>query len=133
MTLRLRLRHKVIYDGCRPDLGPMLVRYFLLRTRWFSLYLHHFVRSDNDRHFHDHPWGFCTFLLTGGYWENTPGGRFWRRRFSVLCRPAEWQHWVEIKRPVWTLILVTRKSREWGFITERGWVDWQSYERSGCA
>lgn len=132
MTLRLRLPYKVIADACDPQLGPLLIRYELLRTRWGNLYLHHFLRSDNDRHFHDHPWSFITLLLSSGYWEHTPRGTFWRRRFSLLFRPAEWQHWVEILRPVWTLILVRPKRREWGFITERGWVQWRRYERGGC-
>lgn len=129
----MRLRRKVISDACAPELGPLMIRYFLLRTRWFSVYLHHFLRSDYDRCFHDHPWSFVTVLLSGGYYEHTPAGTFWRRRFSILRRPAVWQHWVEICRPVWTLIIVSRKCREWGFITERGWVDWQTFEREGCA
>jgi hypothetical protein len=125
-------RAKVIADACAPELGPLMVRYFLIRTPWFNLYLHRFLRSDNDRHFHDHPWDFVTVLLSGGYWENTPGGRFWRRRFSILRRPAEWQHWVEIVEPVWTLIAVSRKRREWGFHTERGWLDWKTYGSEMC-
>jgi hypothetical protein len=131
VKIRIQLPHKVIADPCNPDRGPMLIRYFLVRTRWGNLYLHHFLRSDSDRHFHDHPWTFVTFLL-GGYREHTPAGVFWRRRFSLLYRPAEWKHWVEIVKPVWTLILVRPKRREWGFWTERGWVQWQAYEEAGC-
>ena len=128
----MRIWRKEIGDPCSPDRGPLMIRYRVLQTRWFNVYLHHFLRSDYDRCFHDHPWAFVTVLLSGGYWENTPAGRFWRRRFSILRRPAEWQHWVEIVRPVWTLILVSRKCREWGFITDRGWVQWRQFEREGC-
>jgi len=126
------LRFKVIADPCKPELGPLMIRYMLIRTPWFSLYLHRFLRSDNDRHFHDHPWNFWTLLLSGGYREHTPDGTFWRRRLSLLYRPAEWQHWVEIVKPVWTLVMVTPKRREWGFVTERGWVNWRTYDREGC-
>lgn len=127
------LPRKVITDPCAaPEVGPLMVRYRLLRTPWFNVYLHHFLRSDFDRACHDHPWDFTTFLIGGGYWENTPMGRFWRRQFSVLHRCAEWQHWVEVVKPVWTLILVRPKRREWGFITPRGWVQWRDFERSGC-
>lgn len=125
---------KSIEDACEPESGPLMIRYMLLRTPWFSLYLHHFLRSDHDRHFHDHPWNFLTFILSRGYWENVPAGRFWRRRFSLLWRPATWQHWVEVEpgRTVWTLFFCTAKSREWGFITEKGWIDWVTYGREWC-
>ncbi len=110
----------------------MMIRYRLLHTRWFGLYLHHFLRSDNDKHVHDHPWAFATFLLSGGYREHTPSGIFWRRRFSVLFRPAEWKHWIEVQQPVWTIVLRLRRVREWGFWTERGWIDWQTYGKEWC-
>jgi hypothetical protein len=51
---------------------------------------------------------------------------------SVLYRPAEWQHWVEIIDPVWTLVFRFRRRREWGFVTERGWVDWMTYGKELC-
>jgi hypothetical protein len=126
-----RLPYKTIGGECFKERGPLMIRYFLLRTRWFSIYLHKFLRSDADRHMHDHPWPFVTFLLSGGYWEHTPQGRFWRHRFSILRRPAKWQHWVEVPtvEPLWTLIVVGRKTREWGFSTERGWIQWTRYER----
>lgn len=124
--------HLVIEDKCHPEIGPLMIRYYLLRTRWVGVFLHHFLRSDRDRHCHDHPWAFITLLLSGGYFEHTPAGTFWRRRFSVLFRPAVWQHWVEVRRPVWTLVVRFRRVRMWGFWTEEGFVDWQTYDREWC-
>jgi hypothetical protein len=126
------LPQREIIDACNPSIGPLMVRYFLLRSRWLGLYIHHFRRSDNDRHFHDHPWGFLTFLLSSGYFEHTPAGVFWRRRFSVLYRPAEWLHWVEVPRPVWTLVVRLPRRRVWGFITPAGWVDHKTYGSEWC-
>lgn len=126
------MRVQVITDACAPQLGPMLKRYFLIGTPWFGLYLHHFIRSDNDRHFHDHPWSFLTFLIGGGYIEHTPAGTFRRRRFSLLWRPAEWRHWVEVPTPVWTLVVRFRKRRAWGFITPKGWIHFKEYGREWC-
>ena len=129
---------RVITEPCYPEGGPLFTRFYLFQCPFFALYVHHFHRSDNDRHVHDHPWSFVTWLLSSGYWEHVPelpmfpAGtqvRFWRRRFSVLWRPAEWQHWVEIERPVWTLVLRLRKRREWGFWTHLGWIDWKTYGR----
>src|SRR5271157_1654536 len=44
-------------------------RYRLLSTPWFNVYLHQILKSDEDRHFHDHPWSFFSFLLKGSYRE----------------------------------------------------------------
>ena len=135
------VRRRVIADPCYPEGGPLFTRYYLFDCPFFALYVHHFHRSDHDRHVHDHPWSFVTLLLSAGYWEHLPKFaelpdgeqvRAWRRRFSVLWRPAEWRHWVEIERPVWTLVLRLRRRRAWGFWTERGWVDWQTYGKEWC-
>lgn len=88
-----------------------------------NLYLHRFTRSDSDT-YHDHPWPFTSIILAGGYWEHTPtgpGGLTDRKRWygpgRILRRPAQWKHWVEVPagREVWTLLLVGRKVRSWGF------------------
>ncbi len=131
-SLIWKLPHKVIGGDCYLSKGPLMTRFALFRSRWFNLYLHCFHRSDMDRYCHDHPWDFVTFLLSGGYWEHTPEGRFWRRRFSILFRRAEWKHWVEVPKPnIWTLVIRRAARREWGFWTEKGWQRWDvvNYEK----
>jgi hypothetical protein len=124
---------RAITDPCRPDAGPLMLRYFLIRSPWFAVYLHRFLRSDNDRHVHDHPWSFWTLILTRGYFEHLPDrSRHWRPPGSILFRPAEWQHWVEVPRPCWTFVVRFRKRRDWGFITSAGWVDHETYDREWC-
>ena len=103
-------------------------RYLVLRCRWFNVYLHRFLRSDMDRHCHDHPWSFVSFILTQGYIEHTMSEVKRQRPGSILLRPAEWLHWVELERPAWTCVVVFPKRREWGFATEKGWTRWQDYE-----
>lgn len=112
---------------------PLLVRYFLLHTKPISVFLHHLMQSDEDRALHDHPWSFITILLSGGYWEHTQTERLWRRRFSILYRPAEWQHRLELPKPVWTLVIKFRSRREWGFIMpQTGWQKWNEYLTAWC-
>ena len=31
--------------------------------------IHEILRSDSDRHCHDHPWPYVSIILRGGYWE----------------------------------------------------------------
>ena len=60
---------------------PYLLRWFLIpRNPVFNVYVHLFLRSDEDRALHDHPWAAnCSILLEGQYLEHTPAGEFVRR------------------------------------------------------
>src|ERR1700756_4330698 len=73
------------------------------RNRWFNIYLHHFLRSDDDRALHDHPWWNCSILLRGRYVEVTSSGTHLRCPFRPVWRRAEAAHRVELiaGRPVW--------------------------------
>src|SRR4051794_40321026 len=70
----------------RADERPYLVRLIVFRCPWFACYLHWFHGND-DACLHDHPWGFISFILAGGYWETTPRGRRWYGPGSLLVRP----------------------------------------------
>ena len=46
-----------------------LVRLRILETPWLACYLHSIRRPDSTRALHNHPWGFVSVLLRGGYTE----------------------------------------------------------------
>lgn len=103
-------------------------RHTVLKTPWFAVYLHRFERSDADRCLHDHPWPFISLILRGGYFEDMVDGRHWRRPGTVLVRRAEAAHRIELDpgRPKpWSLVVVGRKARAWGFYTLHGWQSWR--------
>jgi hypothetical protein len=55
--------------------------------RWLGGRVHQILRSDSDRHAHDHPWPYLTIILRGGYWEEREfpsGAEGWR----AACRAA---------------------------------------------
>lgn len=126
-----RLAYRVI--SADHALGPLLIRYFLIRTKYIGVYLHRLCRSDEDRALHDHPWTFISLLLTEGYQEHTPSGIVYKRPGSLLYRPAKWRHRLELTKPVWTLVIRFRRCREWGFHCPQGFVHWQQFDkRGGC-
>lgn len=45
-----------------------LIRYYVVRSKYFNFFIHQFLRSDRDD-LHDHPWNFCTYLVRGAYTE----------------------------------------------------------------
>lgn len=121
---------------------PYLWRLIVFRCRFFGVYLHHFLASD-DECFHSHPWLFCSLILRGGYWETIgehwtetlDGPRFvhtpkrWHRAGSILFRPAETAHRIEVPPGgrTWSIVLTGRRVRPWGFFTKFGWIPWQKY------
>lgn len=53
-----------------------------------SVRIHHFYRSDDARHFHDHPWWFVTLVVRGGYTDVSEMGEDKLRPGSVRYRSA---------------------------------------------
>ena len=96
-------------------------RYKLLKTPLFNVYLHEFIRGDVDDCLHDHPWRFVTLVLAGGYTEHLWGGHTrWRPPGTFLYRPPKFRHRITTDG-AWSLVVVGRRVRAWGFFTRNGW------------
>lgn len=112
---------------------PYLNRWWLIpRNRWFNVYLHEFLGSDEDRALHDHPWFNLSILLFGQYTEVTiqNGGTEKRvvRRAGALKLRSPWAaHRIEIAQPCWTLFLTGPVVRTWGFHCRKGFVPWKRF------
>ena len=120
---------------------PYLLRWYVIpRNRWCNIYLHKFLRSDDDRALHDHPWWFVSLVLWGGYKEHHPcpicGDSirhycfpYHRTAPSIAFRRAEDAHRVELidNKPCWTLVITGPKVREWGFWCPQGWRHWREF------
>ena len=113
------------------DIGPgYMHRWWVVpRNRFLNVYLHKVMRSDDDRALHDHPWACLSLILSGEYREVLPGGVVHRDEGSIIPRRAFAAHRLEVYpgRPVWTLFITGRKSREWGFHCPRGWIHWTKF------
>lgn len=122
---------------------PPLQKFF---SWWPNAYLHLFLRDDDDRALHDHPWHWCSILLFGGYIEHTidAGGIHRRRRRaapSIKFSGPKRAHRIELlhrsvihpdhdagRVPCWTLFITGPRLRTWGFhCPERGWVDFRDF------
>lgn len=108
-----------------------LYRWHLLRLFGFGLYVHRFVADDWSLDLHDHPKRFILFMFWGGYIETTAAGDRVYRAPYARSFPAEHAHRVRLgrNREAWTLVLVCRHGRQWGFWHEGGWIHWREYVR----
>lgn len=151
-------RGKVLKITGRDADGIYMVRYILFRwDRFFSIYIHQFLRSDTDT-YHDHPWNFWTYVVQGSYVEHRPKQPIAAyvtrltglpstpycdtvlprstRENRLAYRRAEDLHWVEAPRCTYllrhrattTICLLGRRRRVWGFSKHWGdWVYWKTY------
>jgi hypothetical protein len=114
---------------------PYLLRWWVIpRNRVFNIYLHLFLRDDDGRALHDHPWAWCSILLRGEYIEHTiaDGGIHYRRlrkAGSVKLSLPSRAHRIELTdKACWTLFITGPHVREWGFhCPDRGWVHWRDF------
>lgn len=75
------LDHKTIVN-C--DRDPYLLRWYLFRTARVSCFIHKFIRSDEDRALHDHPWAFLVVPVWQGYVEHSDRRMDWNERMSWI-------------------------------------------------
>jgi hypothetical protein len=124
------------YDRRNPPLWSQFTKRLLP-----NIYLHQFLRSDDDRALHDHPWFNLSFILFGSYVEETihAGGIKGRARRVAgdwKVRTPWASHRVELlpgfdgpqEQPCWTLFVTSPRVREWGFhCPDAGWVVWTKF------
>ncbi|WP_137387987.1 hypothetical protein [Rhodoligotrophos defluvii] len=122
---------------------PYLRRWWIIpRNRWLNVYLHQFLRDDDDRALHDHPWVNCSILLDGAYHEimpvvaSNPTGPVlvrYRTAGSIVVRRPESAHRIALDKidgapvPCWSLFLTGPVVRSWGYWCPRGWRHWRVF------
>ena len=154
--LRARLRRwaTCIIDSRPPDMviggdNPYLLRWRVIPpNRWFNIYLHGFLRSDDDRALHDHPWVNASILLAGGYKEvrfikqdspeygyrtviRVQGDIVVRPRAAVAHRIALFPKPGGGERSVLSLFITGPRTRDWGFHCPKRWVPWREFTNPG--
>ncbi len=106
-------------------------RFCYFSCKWFGIYKHIIVKSDKDKHEHDHPWDFVSFILEGSYSEFIDGRLFARNRFSFKFNDAEFNHKLASvsgpKGRCVTFVITGQRRRDWGYKTSKGWINHISY------
>ena len=142
-----------ITGRAKDDHDIYMVRYIIFKTRYVGVYIHRFLRSDDDTH-HDHPWCFHTYIVEGGYseqilkriaysqdrgyWIKTtkrakPGDLLFRKGTHIHRVILDKHYSVdEIETAPLTFVVIGPKYREWGFWSptknaEYIWQHWRSF------
>jgi hypothetical protein len=131
------------------DFAPYLLRWYLIpRNRFLNVYLHVFMRDDDDRALHDHPWWSASLLL-GQLVNSFDGGvAVWRQSHmteiyrdksgadlerdvkfgDLVFRGASFAHRMVVpKSRTMTLFITGPRIRTWGFLCPNGWRNWREF------
>ncbi len=114
--------------------------------KWLpAIRVHHTVKSDAERDFHDHPWNNVSILLRGAYYEVRPLDQSQdpeldsdptcceaklRLPLIPVFRKATDRHRLIVpddREGVFSLFIMFRWQRKWGFHTKDGWVYYRDY------
>lgn len=121
---------------------PYLRRHWLIpRNRFFNIYAHEFLRSDDDRALHDHAYLFnASWLLEGRYIEWVPHKGNAQRPWPKFLYAGDWKfrwgsspHRIELcdegsgEIPCWTVFITGPRVREWGFYCPKQWIHWRKF------
>lgn len=82
----------------------------------FSIRIHHWLKSDDRRFFHDHSCNFVSFVLKGKYKNVNQDGVFEAKAGSFWKSKAQTRHYLDIpKEGAWTILFCGRPYHKWGF------------------
>lgn len=125
-------KHKLIVN-CEKQ--GYLHRWYIIKTNLLGIFIHQFIRSDEDRAVHDHPWNFIVIPLYRGYNEYSDKGK--RRVYPILgtrFRFATYKHRVDLidNKSAWSLFIRFKKVRDWGFWPSEGFTLWNKWIKDRC-
>lgn len=98
-----------------------LRRYFLIKTKWFGLFIHRIYKADDNRFPHDHPFNFWSFVLRGWYLERRYSVRGkklieFRNTWSLAKRKDSDIHEISVvSNDLLTLMFIRHTNKNWGF------------------
>lgn len=102
------------------------IRRWVLDFKLFSIRIHHWISSDDPRHFHDHPWHYVSLVIKGSYIDVSEKGEMYRPRWSIQHYPPLHRHSVKIQPTgCWTIVFTGPEVRQWGF-----WVNGKFLKRN---
>jgi len=130
------------YQEIRNSYGLYLRRWKLFpRNKVFNIYLHQLLLSDEGV-YHDHRYASLSFVLKGQMlecinpWKLGDTMRPSQTRvvepWRFYYRSSTMLHFLTLfgEKPVWTLFITGPELKDWGFMTERGWVESEEYLRT---
>ena len=124
---QIRWKEKLGLPEC-----PYLYRWTLIFFG-YSIRLHHWIKSDDRRFFHDHSCNLISMIIKGTYKNVTPAGTFQVKAWRPRLMKATQRHYLDIpKEGAWTIILCGRPYHKWGFyVKDHKWRPLRYFHKFG--
>lgn len=114
---------------------PYLLRWWVIpRNPLLNVYVHVFLRDDDDRALHDHPWWSLSLSLGPRPLVEHYRGWFGRHRVRLvepghlIARRGRFAHRMVVPDgPALTLFVTGPRYRRWGFLCPQGWRHWRKF------
>ena len=107
-------------------------RWRVIDTAQWRFFVHEIYEADADKHRHNHPWDFTSWVIWGGYVEQTEDGEHVVLRGTVNRKSRDKFHKVlRLIRggPSISLFVARGDYVPWGYMTEQGFVLKDEYTR----
>jgi hypothetical protein len=126
-SFQFRWKEKLGIKEC-----PYLYRWTLILFG-YSIRLHHWIKSDDRRYFHDHSCDLISIIIKGSYFNVTPKGKFKATAWIPRFMKAKDQHYLDIpKEGAWTILLCGRPYHKWGFyVNNHKWRPLRYFHKFG--
>ena len=126
-SFQIRWKEKLGNPEC-----PYLYRWMFIFFG-FSIRLHHWIKSDDRRFFHDHSCDLISIIIKGKYLNVTSEGSFQAKTFSPRFMNAFEKHYLDIpKEGAWTILLCSRPYHKWGFyVNNHKWRPLRYFHKFG--
>jgi hypothetical protein len=82
---------------------------------WFSFRFHYWLKSDDMRAYHNHPYNFITFVLFGRYKDVAPYIVDTLSMGSIRLRFRGHRHYVQVLKPTLTFLITFGKPSRYSF------------------
>ena len=129
---QIRWKEKLGLPEC-----PYLYRWTLVFFG-YTIRLHHWIKSDDRRYFHDHACDLISIIIKGHYYNVMPdenGNPVKHYAMSWLPRKmkAKQRHYLDIpKEGAWTILLCGKPYHKWGFyVNDHKWRPLRYFHKFG--
>ena len=106
-------------------------RWQIIKTPWFSIYIHGIYAADEDKHLHNHPWDYISMVLSGSYIEKTNKNINFLSLGTITKRNGNDYHKIYklLSKSVYTLFIVGPVKRHWGYSVDGNHITHEEYRK----
>ena len=111
------------------------IRWRIIHTPWFGIYLHKWLKPDPRPTLHNHPWNFISFILKGNYMEIgfTETRNFhWVKHIKRVnvVRRSDFHTITFVESGTISLMFVGRTHQDWGYLDGDKYINFDKHPHS---